>query len=81
MIIVALLTIFSHSVEYSGFFYLLYPGNIVSQVITGGHGGTLLQERMALISSFILNVLVYFLIIFSIHAVVRAIHAADPSSK
>jgi hypothetical protein len=39
--------------------YALLPGIIVSLLITGGHGGTLIEERVGLIAGLIVNSLVY----------------------
>jgi hypothetical protein len=39
--------------------YALLPGIIVSLLITGGHGGTLVEERVGLVAGLIVNSLVY----------------------
>jgi hypothetical protein len=39
--------------------YALLPGIIVSLLITGGHGGTLIEERVGLVAGLIVNSLVY----------------------
>jgi hypothetical protein len=39
--------------------YALLPGVIVSLLITGGHGGTLIEERVGLVAGLIVNCLVY----------------------
>jgi len=40
-------------------FYALLPGNIVSLSITGGHGGTLVQEGVGAVAGLIVNCMVY----------------------
>lgn len=50
------------SVLFSVLIYLLFPGNMVSIAITGGHGGTQLQELIAPLAGFIVNVTSYFLV-------------------
>ena len=40
-------------------FYLLYPGLVVSILITGGHGGSELADKMALVASFLVNTCAY----------------------
>ena len=42
--------------------YLLYPGVIVSLLITGGHGGTKFQEAVAPVANFLVNGLCYTLL-------------------
>jgi hypothetical protein len=44
-------------------FYLGFPGEALSLLITGGHGGTRTQEIIAPIVSFLLNAWVYFLLL------------------
>jgi hypothetical protein len=39
--------------------YALLPGIIVSLLITGGHGGTLIEERVGPLAGLIVNSLVY----------------------
>lgn len=56
---VATLTLLSHFSESSGFFYFLMPGQVVSLLITGGHGGTNAEEMAGLIASFVVNTSAY----------------------
>jgi hypothetical protein len=58
-VIVALLTFFEYRTASAAFFYLLYPGSVLSMLITGGHGGTKFEEGTALVASLIVNTLVY----------------------
>ncbi len=46
-------------------FYLLLPGNVVSLLITGGHGGTVTQDAVASFAAAIVNTVVYALLIFA----------------
>jgi hypothetical protein len=59
LVIVALLTVFEYRTASAALFYLLYPGSVLSMLITGGHGGTKLEEGMALVAGLIVNTLVY----------------------
>jgi hypothetical protein len=40
-------------------FYALWPGTILSLLITGGHGGTRLEDRVGPVAGLIVNCLVY----------------------
>lgn len=44
-------------------FYSLYPGLAVSLLITGGHGGTHMQDFIGNILGVMINILVYFLVL------------------
>jgi hypothetical protein len=46
-VIVALLTFFEYKTASAALFYLLYPGFVLSLLITGGHGGTRFEEGIA----------------------------------
>jgi uncharacterized membrane protein len=59
LLFVIALTVMIYRIESPVLFYLLYPGEIVSLLITGGHGGTLLQDRIAPVASVAVNFLVY----------------------
>jgi hypothetical protein len=39
--------------------YPLYPGEMLSLLVTGGHGGTLTQERVGFAAELTVNVLAY----------------------
>jgi hypothetical protein len=56
---VSLLTFFEYRTASAALFYLLYPGSLLSTLITGGHGGTKFEDGMALVASLIVNTLVY----------------------
>jgi hypothetical protein len=43
-VIVSMLTFFAYRTASAALFYLLYPGFILSLLITGGHGGTKFEE-------------------------------------
>jgi hypothetical protein len=58
-VVVALLTLLEYRVGSAFFFYLLYPGMMLSLLITGGHGGTNFEERAALAANLMTNTLVY----------------------
>ena len=60
--IVTCLTLLSRAAESSFFFFLLYPGNVLSLFITGGHGGTLAQDRIAPVVGFLVNTFFYYLL-------------------
>jgi hypothetical protein len=40
-------------------FYLLFPGIAVSMLMTGGHGGSEVAGRVALVSGFLVNMCAY----------------------
>jgi hypothetical protein len=46
-------------------FYALYPGNIVSLLIAGGHGGTRAEEAIATIIGILVNVAAYVVVIIA----------------
>jgi hypothetical protein len=58
-VIVALLTFFEQRTASAALFYLLYPGSVLSLLITGGHGGTKFEDWMALVASLIVNTVAY----------------------
>ena len=61
IVIVASLTIIQRLIESWGdlLFYPLFPGEVLSLLITGGHGGSLVQEWIGLAFGIGVNVLVY----------------------
>lgn len=42
------------------FFYAGFPGVVTSLFITGGHGGTIAQERIAPVAEIAINTVFYF---------------------
>jgi len=56
---VAGLTLLDHFIEARVIFYLLYPGEIIRFLVTGGHGGTKLGDAFAPIAGFVVNILYY----------------------
>ncbi len=46
-------------------FYALYPGNFVSLLITGGHGGTRAEEAIALVVGILINVAAYVVVVIA----------------
>jgi hypothetical protein len=46
-------------IDTSVLFYFLYPGAAVHLLITGGHGGTLVQERLGFIAGLVTNLAFY----------------------
>jgi hypothetical protein len=57
------LTIASHLTDSIFFFYALYPGAIVSLLITGGHGGTRTEEAIAPIVGSLVNIAILSLLL------------------
>lgn len=51
--------------------YPLYPGLMVHLLITGGHGGTLTQEKIAFAAELVANLLAYLLATFALLRVIR----------
>jgi len=66
LVSVSLLTAFlNRNPDPSSFLiYALLPGIIVSLLITGGHGGTHIEERVGLVAGLIVNTLVYAGVVF-----------------
>lgn len=56
MILWAGFTIAAYQFGVEGLFYVTFPGLICGLMITGGHGGTVLQERTAEIVAVVVNV-------------------------
>ena len=69
--IVALLSLLWHFFISELLFYLLFPGLVIGILITGGHGGTVGEERIASVVSFAVNALVYSALVFSALAIKR----------
>jgi hypothetical protein len=55
----------------STLFFVLFPGMIVQMVVTGGHGGTFVQEAVAPIVGAAVNTGVYSLLIMGMAKVLR----------
>jgi len=47
----------------SALFYVLYPGNVASLMITGGHGGTSFQELIAPLIGILVNMAAYLVLV------------------
>jgi hypothetical protein len=71
--IVTLLTALDHSYRPSIFFYVLYPGDVLRLLITGGHGGSFAEERLASVLGFLANVCAYWLVLTCILFVFKAV--------
>ena len=59
VVIVSGLTALSRLTDSTALFFLLYPGISLSLLITGGHGGTVFEERTATVVTILVNVLTY----------------------
>jgi hypothetical protein len=57
--IVGVLTFFEYRTASTTLIHLLYPGAMLSLLITGGHGGTLLEEKAGLAAGVLVNTLFY----------------------
>lgn len=66
--IVTCLTLLSHVIELDFFFFPLYPGEMLSLLITGGHGGTLAEEWTGFVVGFLVNTFFYYLLCMAILA-------------
>lgn len=51
-------------------FYVLYPGNIASLLITGGHGGTRAEEAIAPVVGTLINVAAYVVVVIATNKVI-----------
>lgn len=60
---------------------LVYPGAIASMLITGGHGGTHMEDYLGAAVSFFVNVLTYAVIGTTAAATVRAIRRKRSPSR
>jgi hypothetical protein len=59
VVVVGLLTAIERAASSELLFKLLFPGLAVGLLITGGHGGTVIEDEIAPTFSFVFNVLVY----------------------
>jgi hypothetical protein len=57
--IVASMTFFEYRTTSTTLIYLLYPGDMLSLLITGGHGGTLIEDRAGLAVGVLVNTVFY----------------------
>ena len=62
LVIVSGLTAAIRPIGSNVLFFLLYPGLMLSLLITGGHGGTVFEDRAGLAVGFVGNVVVYTLL-------------------
>jgi hypothetical protein len=51
--------------------YPLYPGEMVSLLVTGGHGGTLTQDKIGFAAELVVNLLAYLLATFLLFRATR----------
>jgi hypothetical protein len=65
-IAVGVLTTLSCLINSNLFFYLLFPRNATSLLITGGHGGTQVQDGVAFLLGFAINLMLYSFLIFAV---------------
>jgi len=65
-VVVVLLTLIFQKLLTPVLFYALWPGNVLSLAITGGHGGTAFQQVFAPIAGVFLNILVYFIVMLAL---------------
>ena len=56
---VSILTLLAFAWGARFLFFLLYPGGMVALLITSPHGGTIMQDRLALGASVLVNTLAY----------------------
>ena len=70
-ITVGLLTIASYLTDSIFFFYALYPGAIVSLLITGGHGGTRTEEAIVRIVGSLVNIAILSLLLCGVLRMLR----------
>jgi hypothetical protein len=69
--VVGLLTILEHTANSELLFDLLFPGLAVGLLMTGGHGGTMIEEAIAPSVSFAVNVAVYAVVFMGIVKIQR----------
>jgi hypothetical protein len=64
MVSVVVWTVFVHALRSSNLVLAapLYPGLMVSLLVTGGHGGTLMQDKIAFVAELGTNLLAYGLV-------------------
>lgn len=72
-LVAALLLLCSRLFDWIGFLVLLYPGEILGLLITGGHGGTRAEENLAMAVSLAVNTTVYSLIGTTVVSAARAL--------
>jgi hypothetical protein len=71
VIAVSVLSILGYVFDMSFSFYALFPGMAVSLLITGGHGGTGVQDSVALVVAFAINLIVYSFLFFWLMRILR----------
>jgi len=76
LLIVALFTLFLNRTGSAVWFYLLYPGSVLSLLIKGGHGGTKSEEGLALVASLLMNTVAYAALCACLFAVRNRVRAA-----
>jgi hypothetical protein len=69
--IVACLTFLFGATYSIVFIYPLFPGMVLSLLITGGHGGTIAEDRIALVFGFAINTLTYSLLCAALLVILR----------
>jgi hypothetical protein len=74
--IVILLTALQYRYLSAALIYLLFPGDVLGFAIAGPHGGSLAEERLALVLGFFANVCAYWLILTCVVLAVRAVRGS-----
>jgi hypothetical protein len=58
-LVLFLTVLFHRNISNSFLLYALLPGTIVNLLITGGHGGPFIEERIGVVAGVVVNCLVY----------------------
>jgi hypothetical protein len=59
LVLVLALTLLLNRHPSTFLFYALLPGTIVNLLITGGHGGSITEQKIGLVAGVVVNFLVY----------------------
>jgi len=73
--LVSLLTVLGRLNSSEIFFYPLFPGEMLSLLITGGHGGTAVEEWTGSSASLFVNILAYTAIFYGLSALIAKLRA------
>jgi hypothetical protein len=79
--LVSLLTVLERLTSSEIFLYTLSPGEILSLLITGGHGGTPVEEWTGLAASLFVNILTYTAIFCGLSALIERFRGRRPGHQ
>jgi hypothetical protein len=81
IVFVSLLTILLRITMSGFFFYPLFPGEMASILITGGHGGTDVEELGGTVVGIVVNAFVYFAVFWLLVRLLIRMRAGGPDIR